>query len=171
MIDAFKLWCWRKLMRVPWTARRSNWWILKEINPEYSLEGLMLKLDAPVFWPPDMKNWLIGKDSDAEKDWRQEEQGKTEDEMVKWHHRLNRDEFEQALGVGDGQGGLACCSLQGRKESDTTEWLNSNQSHKPFQGAREQTRVVETRALEANPIKAPRQGFECCADLWLLRKF
>ena len=171
MIDAFKLWCWRKLMRVPWTARRSNWWILKEINPEYSLEGLMLKLDAPVFWPPDMKNWLIGKDSDAEKDWRQEEQGKTEDEMVKWHHRLNRDEFEQALGVGDGQGGLACCSLQGRKESDTTEWLNSNQSHKPFQGAREQTRVVETRALEANPIKAPRQGFECCGDLWLLRKF
>ena len=68
-IDAFELWCWRRLLRVPWTARRSNQFILKEIIPDYSLEGLMLKLK---FWPPDAKSWLIGKDPDAGKGWRQE---------------------------------------------------------------------------------------------------
>ena len=78
---------------------------------------------APVFWPPDAKNWLLGKDPDAEKDWRQEK-GMTEDEMVGWHHQLKGHEFEQALGVGDGQGSLACCSPWGHKESDMTEWLN-----------------------------------------------
>ena len=101
-IDAFELWCWRRLLRVPWTARRSNQSILKEISPEYSLEEPMLKLKLQVLWPPDVKNWLLGKDSDAGKDWRQEENGMVEDEMVKWHHRLNGHEFEQALGVGDG---------------------------------------------------------------------
>ena len=79
---------------------------------------------APVLWPPDVKNWLIGKDADAGKDWRQEEKGTTEDETVGWPHRLNGPEFEQALGVGDGQGNLTCCSPWGRKEWDTTEWLN-----------------------------------------------
>ena len=69
-IDAFELWCWRKLLRVLWTARRSNQSILKEINPEYSLEGLMLKLKLPILWPPDAKSWLICKDPDAGKDWR-----------------------------------------------------------------------------------------------------
>ena len=116
-IDAFKLWCWRRLLRVPWIARRSNHSILKEISPEYSLEGLM-------HWPPDVRNWLIGKDLDAGKDWRQEEKGMTEDEMVGWHHWLNGHEFEQALGVGDGYGSLACCSPPGRKESNATERLN-----------------------------------------------
>ena len=106
--DAFELWCWR-LLRVPWTARRSNQSILKEISPEYSLEWLMLT-EAPILWPPDTKNWLIGKDPDAGKDWRQEEKGTTEDETVGWHHWLNGHEFEQALGVGDGQGCLACCN-------------------------------------------------------------
>ena len=67
-IDAFKLWCWRRLLRVPWTARRSNQSILKEISPEYSLEGLLFKLEAPIFWPPDVKSQLIGKYSDAGKD-------------------------------------------------------------------------------------------------------
>ena len=67
-IDAFKLWCWRKLLRVPWTTRRSNQSILKEINPEYSLEGLMLKLKLQYFWPLDTKSWLTGKDSVAGKD-------------------------------------------------------------------------------------------------------
>ena len=71
-----------------------------------------------------MKNWLTGKDPDAGKDWRQEEKGMTEDEMVEWHHWLNGHELEHAPGVGDGQGGLACCDSWGRKESDTTEWLN-----------------------------------------------
>ena len=80
--------------------------------------------EAPILWPPDMKNWFIGKDPDAGKDWRQEEKGMTEDEMVGWHHWLNGHEFEQALGVSDGQGSLACCSPWDCKESDTTEWLN-----------------------------------------------
>ena len=78
---------------------------------------------APIFWPPDVRNWPTGKDPDAGKDWRKET-GTTEDGMVGWHHRLNGYEFEQAPGVGDGQGGLACCSPWGRKESDTTERLN-----------------------------------------------
>ena len=80
--------------------------------------------ETPTHWPPNMKNWLIGKDPDAGKDWGQEEKGTTEDEMVGWHHWLDGCEFEQALVVGDGQGGLACCSPCSRKESDTTEWLN-----------------------------------------------
>ena len=83
-----------------------------------------VEAETLICWPPDMKNWLIWKDPDAEKDWRQEEKGTTEDETVGWHHRLNGHEFEQTLGVGDGQGGLACCGSWGHKESDTTESLN-----------------------------------------------
>ena len=124
-IDAFKLWCWRRLLRVPWTARRSYQSIIMEINPECSLEGPMLKLsETPIFWPPDAKNWLTGKDPDAGKDCRQEKKEMTEDKMGKWHHRLDGHEFEQALGIGDGQGSLTCCSLWDRKASDTTEQLN-----------------------------------------------
>jgi len=77
-------------------------------------------------WPPDAKSWLTGKDLDAGQDWRQEEKGMTEDELVGWHHRLNGHEFEQAPGVGDWQGSLACCSPWGHKESDSTERLNNN---------------------------------------------
>ena len=95
-IDAFELWCWRRLLRVPWTVRRSNQSILKEIKPEYSLEGLMLMLKL---WPPYMNSRFIGKDPDAGKDWGQEEKELREDEMVRWHHRFNGHEFEQALGV------------------------------------------------------------------------
>ena len=122
-IDDFELWCWRILLRVFWTARRSNQSVLKEISPEYSLEGVMpkLKLQYLATWS---KKWFIGKDPDAGKDWRQEEKGTTEDEMVEWHHWLDGHEFEQASGVGYGQGGLACCSPWGCKESDTTELLN-----------------------------------------------
>ena len=124
--DVFKLWCWRRLLRVPWTAKRSNQSILKEISPEYSLEGLMLKLKLLIFWPPDAKSWLIRKDPDAGKDWRWEEKGTTEDEIVGWHHWLNGHEFEQTPGDDEGQRSLLCFSLWGRKESDTTEWLNNN---------------------------------------------
>ena len=80
--------------------------------------------ETPILWPPDAKNRLLGKDPDAGKDWRQEEKETTEDEMVGWHHQLNGHNFEQALGVGNGQGSLACCSPWGRKESDTMERLN-----------------------------------------------
>ena len=124
-IDGFELWCWRILLRVPWTAERSNQSILKEINPEYSLEWLMLKLKLPIFWPPDAKSQLIGKDPDDGKDWRQEK-GTTEDEVVGWHHWLNGHECEQTLGDGEGQGNLACYSPWGCKESDPTEWMNNN---------------------------------------------
>ena len=79
---------------------------------------------GPIFWPPDAKNWPIGKYPDAGKDWRQEEKGTTENEMVGWHHWLDEREFEQAPGVGDGQGSLVCCNPWGPKKLDTTEWLN-----------------------------------------------
>ena len=82
------------------------------------------KAETPVLWPPHAKSWLIGKDSDAGRDWRQEEKGMTEDEMARWHHWLDRGEFEWTPGDGDGQGGLACCDSWGRKESDATEQLN-----------------------------------------------
>ena len=122
-IDAFELWGWRRLLRVPWTARRSNQSILNKNSSEYSLEGLMLKLKLPILWPPDAKNWLIWKDPDAGKDWRQEEKGTSEDEMVGWHHRLDGHEFEQALGVGDGQGSLACyCPWESQRVTQLSDW-------------------------------------------------
>ena len=80
--------------------------------------------EAPILWPPDVKNWLIWKVPDAGKDWRWEEEGTTGDKMVGWHHRLNGHAFEQAPGASDGQGGLACRSPWGCKESDMTEQLN-----------------------------------------------
>ena len=119
-IDVFELWCWRRLLRVPWTARRLNQSILKEISPEYSLEGLMVKLKLQYFGHL-MQS--IGKDPDAGKDWRQEEKGMTDDDMIGWHHWLHGHGFGWTPGVGDGQGGLECCSW-GRKELDTTEWPN-----------------------------------------------
>ena len=83
-----------------------------------------VEAETPILWPPDVKNGLIWKNPDAGKDWRQEEKGTTEDEMVGWQHWLNGHEFEQALGVGDGQGSLACCCPWDQRESDMTEWLN-----------------------------------------------
>ena len=123
-IDAFELWCWRRLLRVPWTARRSNQSILKEISPGCSLEGMMLKLKLQYF------GHLMQRVDSLEKTLMlggiegQEEKGTTEDEMAGWHHRLDGHEFECALGVGDGQGGLVCCNSWGHNESDTTEGLN-----------------------------------------------
>ena len=119
-MDAFEPWCCRSLLRVPWTARRSNQPILKEISPGCSLEGLMLKLKLWYF------GHLMRRVDSLEKTLMlgritQEEKGTTEDETVGWHHRLNGHEFEQALGDGEGQGSLACCSPCGHKESDRTE--------------------------------------------------
>ena len=122
-IDAFEVWCLRRLLRVPWTPRRSNQSILKEISPGISLEGMMLKLKLQYFGHL-MQSWLIGKESDAGRDWVQEEKGTTEDEMAGRHHWLNGRESEWSPRVGDGQGGLACCDAWGRKESDMTERLN-----------------------------------------------
>ena len=102
---------------------------IKQDNPKGNQSWICIgRTDAedetPVLWPPDMKNWLIWKDPVAGKDWRQEEKATTEEEMVGWHHWLCGHEFEQAPGVGDGQGSLVCCSPWGSKESDTTERLN-----------------------------------------------
>ena len=83
-----------------------------------------VEAETPILWPPNVKSWLIWKDPDTGKDWGQEEKGMTEDEMAGWHHWLNGHEFGWTLGVGDGQGGLACCSSWSRKELDTTERLN-----------------------------------------------
>ena len=119
-IDAFELWCWRKLLDCK---------DIKPINPKGNQCWIVIgRTDAeaktPILWPPDPKTWLIVKDAGAGKDWRQEERGRAEDVMAGWHHRFNGHDFEQALGVGDGQGGLACCSLWGHKELNTTEQLN-----------------------------------------------
>ena len=116
--------CWRRLLRVPWTAKRSNQSTLKEIHPEYSLEGLDAEAETPILWPPDVKNWLIGKNPDAGKDWRQEEKGTTEDELVGWHHWLDGSGFGWTLGVGDEQGGQACYSSRGYKKSDMIQRVN-----------------------------------------------
>ena len=119
-IDDFELLCWRRPLRVLWTATESNQSILKEISPGCSLEGLMLKLKCQYFGPlmrrPNsfLKSLMMGKIEGRSR----------RDEMVGWHHWLNGHGFGWTLGVGDGQGGLACCGSWGRKESDTTERLN-----------------------------------------------
>ena len=100
---------------------------IKPVNPKGSwiFSGRTdAEAETPILWLPDVKNWLIGIDPDAGKDWRQKEKGMTEDEMGWWHHWLNGHEFEQAAGVGEGQGSLAFCSPWGHQESDSTEWLN-----------------------------------------------
>ena len=122
-IDAFELWCWRRLLRVLDCKE------IQAVNPKGNHSWIFIgrtdaEAETPIIWPPDVKNCLIWKDPEAGKNWKQEEKGTTEDEMVRWHHWLNGHEFEQTPGVGDGQGGLVCCSPWGRKESDPTEWLN-----------------------------------------------
>ena len=122
-IDAFELWCWRRLLRVPWMARRSNQSILKEISPGISLEGMMLKLKLQYF------DHLMRRVDSLEKRLmlggiRGRRRRGWQDEMAGWHHWLDGRESEWTPGVGDGQGGLACCNSWGCKESDTTERLN-----------------------------------------------
>ena len=102
---------------------------IKPVNPEGNQFWIFIgrtdaEAETPILWPPDAKNWLLGKDPDAEEDWRQEEKGMTEDKMVEWQHQLYWHEFEQVLEVGDWQGSLVCCSPWGLKELGMTEWLN-----------------------------------------------
>ena len=119
-IDEFKLWCWRRLLDCkeiqPVHPKGNQSWIfIRRTDPE---------TEAPILCLLDVKNWLIGKDSDAGRDWGQEEKGTTEDEMAGWHYWLDERESEWTPGVGDGQGGLVCCRPWDHKESDMTEWLN-----------------------------------------------
>ena len=93
LTNDFELWYWRRPLRVPWTARGSNQSILKEKQSQILIGRTDAEAETPILWPPDVKNQLIGKDSTAGKDWRWEEKGTTEDDMVGWHHRLSRDEF------------------------------------------------------------------------------
>ena len=114
---------WEKILESPLDCKE-----IQPVHPKDQSWVFIGRTDAeaetPILWPPDGKSWLIGKDSDAGRDWGQEEKGMTEGNMAGWHHRLDGHEFEWTLGVGDGQGGLVCCSSWGRKESDTTERLN-----------------------------------------------
>ena len=137
------VWMWELDYNKSWALK--NWWfwtVVLEKTLESHLDCKEMKLvqpkgnhswifigrtdaetESPILWPPDVKNWLIGKDLDAGKDWRREEKGTTVDEMVGWHHQLDGHTFEQAPGVGDGQGSLACCSRRGHKTSDMTKQL------------------------------------------------
>ena len=128
-IYAFELWCWRKL-ESPLDCKE-----IKTVNAKGNQSWIFIgrtDAEAPVLWPPDAKNWLIGKDPDAGQDWRQNEEGMTEDEMVGWHHHLDGHEFEQATAFGDGQESLVCCSPWGHRELDI-DWeteLKSKIRHK-----------------------------------------
>ena len=119
-IDASELWCWRRLLGIPWTARRSNQSILMEISPGCSLEGLMLKLKLQYFGHLMRRADSFEKTLMLRKIEGRRRRGR-QDEMVGWHHQLNGHEFGYTPGVGDGQGGLACCDSWGHKGSDTAE--------------------------------------------------
>ena len=124
-IDAFELWWWWRLLRVPLDCKE-----IKPVNLIGDQFWIFIgrtdtEAETPILWPPHAKNWLIWKDPDAGKDWRQEEKRTTENEMVGWNHQLNGHEFEQSPGDAVGQGSLACCSPWGIKESDMNERLNN----------------------------------------------
>ena len=138
------VWMWELDYKESWALRNRCFWTevlekilaspldckeIQPVHPKGNQSWIFIgrtdaEAESPILWPPDAKNWLIGKDPDAGKDWRWEEKGKTEDEMIGCHPWRDGHEFEQALGVGDGQGSLVCCSPWNCKELDTTEWLN-----------------------------------------------
>jgi len=126
---ALKTWCFWTMVLEKTLESPLNCKEIHPVHPKWNFSWIFIgrtdaEAETPILWPPDTKNWLIGEEPDAGKDWRQEEKGTTEDEMVGWHHWRNGHEFEQAPGVSDGQGSLVCCSPWGHKQSDTTEWLN-----------------------------------------------
>ena len=140
------VWMWELDYKESWVLKNRCFWTvvlektlespldckeIKPVNPKGNQSWIIIgktdaESEAPILWPLDAKNRLTGKDPDASKDWRWEEKGMTEDDMVGWHHRLGGCEFEQALRVGDGQGSLVCCSWWGHKEWDMTERLSNN---------------------------------------------
>ena len=126
-----KNWCFRTVVLEKTLESPLDCEEIKQINPKWNqswivIERIDAEAEAPVLWPPDAKSWFIRKDPDAGKDWRQEEKGMTEDEMVGWCHWLNRHEFEQALEDGEGQESLTGCGSWGHKQLNTTEQLNNN---------------------------------------------
>ena len=139
-------WMWELDCEESWVPKNWCFWTVvlektlespldcKEIQPVHPEEDQSLvfigrtdaEAETPILWPSDAKSWLIGKDPDSGRDWGQEEKGMKEDAMAGWHHRLNGHEFKWTPGVGDGQGGLVCCSLWGHKELDMTQQMNWN---------------------------------------------
>ena len=166
-IWAPKNWCFwtvvlEKTLKSPLNCKE-----IKPVNPKGNqfwifIGGTDAEAETPVLWPPDAKNWFLRKDSDAGKDWRQEEKGTTEDEMVGWHHWLNGHESEQAPGVGDGQGGLAWCSPWGHKESDMSERLNWLTELKPLQSC-----VVKSGAMSAAAMICATSYAFCLSEMCL----
>ena len=148
---------------------------IKSVNPKGNQSWIFIgrtDAEAPILWPPDAKNWLIEKDRDAGKDWKQEEKETTEDEMVGWHHWIDGDEFEQGPGVGDGQGSLTCCSPWGRKESDTTERLDWAETTRLYHIAQGFVVVwflshqLDGHDFEQTPGDSEGQGSLVCCSLW-----
>ena len=159
------VWMWEMEHKQSWAPKNWCFWTVvlektlenlldcKEIQPVHRKRDQSwifigrADAEALVLWPPDAKKWLTGKDPDAGQDWRQEEKGTT-NEMVGWHHRLDGPEFEEAPGVGDRQGSLACCSPWGRKELDTTEWLNWTEPYDKRAGSCNPTPLLTSRGGE-----------------------
>ena len=128
MTWALKNWCLETVVLEKTLASPLDCKEIKPVHPKGDQSWIFTgrtdaEVETPILWPPDRENWLFGKDSDAGKDWGQEEKRTTEDAMVGWHHWLNRHEFEHAPGVGDGQGSLACCSPWVRKELNEHDWV------------------------------------------------
>ena len=126
---ALKNWCFWTVVLEKTLESPLDWKEIQLVHPKGDqswvfIGGTDVEAETPILWPPDVKSWVSWKHPDAEKDWGQEENGMTEDEMAGWHHWLNGHGFGWTLRVGDGQGGLVCCSLWGHKESDRTERLN-----------------------------------------------
>ena len=139
------LWCWRRLFESPLDCKE-----IQPVHPRGNQSWVFIgrtdaEAETPILWSPDAKSWLLWKNPDAGKDWGQEEKGMTEDEMVGWHHWLNGHGFGWTPGVGDGQGGLACCSSWGRKESDMTEWLNWTEGSSQAIKCETEIRVIAIR--------------------------
>ena len=134
---ALKKWCVWTMMLEKTLKSPPDCKEIKPANPKGNQPWIFIgrtdaETEAPILWPPDVKSWLIGKNPDAGKDWRREEKGTTEDEMVGWHHQLNGHEFEQTPGDGERQGSLVCCSPWDPKELDMTERLNNNNTRLSF---------------------------------------
>ena len=170
------VWMWEFDYKESWALKNWCFWTVvlektlehpldcKEIRPVHSkgdqswmfIGRTDVEAKTPILWPPDAESWLVWKDPDAGKDWGQEEKGTTEDEMVGWHHRHNGHESEWTPGVGDGQGGLACCSPWGRKESDMTERLNLlNWTHPHLCSMKETGTTAHKRVLSCTSPPSP----------------
>ena len=174
---ALKNWCFwtvvlEKTLESPLDCKE-----IKPVNPKGNQSWIFTgrtdaEAESPILWPPDAKSWLLGKDPDAGKDWRWEEKGMTEDEMVGWHHQLDGHEFEQVSGVGNGQGSLACCSSWGHKESDTTEQLNWTDLppalHPPPTSTKSSGLLLSQGHILSLQLRRPQCWSKWCVHSWWL---